>query len=614
MFFFVTRLKFDKQTKICYYTNQIKGELFVIKKTESTVIENIVKRNQNNLNEVAFESFGSKLTYKEFFELVDTLTKGFIELGVKNGDIVTMCMAGTVDSMAHFYALNRIGAVTQLVNPNYFKVNSKKYINETGSKLLIVLDRFYPMLQDAIANTNVEKVMVSSITEQASFLYKTLVRRKNLKKEQLISGVDYITYTEFNRLGSNSRKEIVSPEFVEQKETAIVYTSGSTGNPKGVVLTNDSMNNMISIYDAKDGFGSKVGDRNLVLIPPMYGTSLCHCINTPLAFGCTNVMQPVYNPQTFLADLKKYEPNIVVGSLGHYISLLNKDIKDGSLSFLDMPFTGGEPVPTKLAIQINEKMNKAGVKKDLIIGYGMSEFGTMAMFNMDIEDRTNESGLLMPFVEAKIVNPITNEPVGIGEKGIIKISTPCMMKGYLKNPEATEKFFEVDKNGTLWGNTGDIATVDEKGIYRVIGRSTDSFIDSKGNIVYLFEIENKIASNKYVKECELVPLTVDGKVVPVAHIVLEESARCLPIDVLSVINAELAEEFTNPEAIPYAYKLRDKFPTSPISGKRDYETLKYETEDYLQITGDRINAISIESEESKKGNEIEQVKKLKMSI
>ena len=158
----------------------------MIKKTESTVIENIVKRNQNNLNGVAFESFGSKLTYKEFFELVDTLTKGFIELGVKNGDIVTMCMAGTVDSIAHFYALNRIGAVTQLVNPNYFKVNSKKYINETGSKLLIVLDRFYSMLQDAIANTNVEKVMVSSITEQASFLYKTLVRRKNLKKEQLI--------------------------------------------------------------------------------------------------------------------------------------------------------------------------------------------------------------------------------------------------------------------------------------------------------------------------------------------------------------------------------------------------------------------------------------------
>ena len=194
----------------------------MLKKTESTVIENLIKRNHKNLNITAFESFGSKLTYQDFFELVDTLTKGFLELGVKNGDVVTMCMGGTVDSMAHFYALNRIGAVTQLVHPNFFKTNSKKYINETDSKLLIVLDRFYPMLKNAIEKTNVEKVMLSSITEQASFLYKILVKRKKLTKDQMISGVDYITYPEFNRLGLNSHKDIVSPEFVAQKETAIV--------------------------------------------------------------------------------------------------------------------------------------------------------------------------------------------------------------------------------------------------------------------------------------------------------------------------------------------------------------------------------------------------------
>ncbi len=586
----------------------------MLKKTKSTITENLLNRNQSNLNTSAFESFGSKLSYREFFELVDTLTKGFLELGVKNRDIVTICMGGTIDSVAHFYALNRIGAVAQLVNPNYFKINSKKYINDANSKLLIILDRFYPMLEDAIRETNVEKIMLSSITEQASFLFKTLVRRKNLKKHQLIPGVDYITYPEFSRLGENSRMEIITPEFVENKEAAIVYTSGSTGNPKGVVLTNDTFNNMISIYDEKNGFGSKIGDRNLVLIPPMYGTSLCHCINTPLAFGCTNIMQPVYNPQTFLRDLRKYEPNIVVGSLGHYISLLDKDIKAGSLSFLDMPFTGGEPLPPMLANQINNKLQRAGVKQRLIIGYGMSEFGTMTMFNMDIPNRINESGILMPFVEAKIVNPITNEPVKVGEKGIIKISSPCMMKEYFNNKEATEKFFEVDENGIVWGNTNDIASVDENGVYRVEGRSTDSFTDSNGNIVYLFEIENKIASSKYVKECELVSLTVAGKVVPVAHIVLERNAQKLAKDVLFAINAECEKEFSNPEAIPFAYKLRDSFPTSPISGKRDYETLKYETEGYLQITEKGISMLSIESEESKKDNEIEQVKKLKLNL
>lgn len=584
-----------------------------IKETNITVIENIIERNQNNLNLPAFESFGNKLTYKEFFKLVNTLAKGFLELGVKNGDIVTMCMAGTVDSLAHFYALNSIGVITQLVNPNYFKVNSTKYINDTNSKLLIVLDRFYPILKDAIEQTNVEKILLSSITEESSYLYKTLIPRKKLTKDQIIPNLEYITYPEFLRMSNSSRKIVSYPKYIEQKETAIVYTSGSTGNPKGVILTNDSLNNMISIYDESNGFGSKLGDRNLVLIPPMYGTSLCHCINTPLAFGCTNIMQPIYNPQTFLRDLKKYEPNIVVGSLGHYVSLLDKNIKDNSLSFLNMPFTGGEPVPKKLAIQINEKLKKAGVNKDLIIGYGMSEFGTMTMFNMDVENRTNESGKLMPFVKAKIVDPQTNNPVGIGEKGIIKISTPALMKGYLNNQEATDNFFEEDENGIIWGNTRDIATLNEFGVYEVLGRSTDSFIDSNNKIVYLFEIENMIANNKYVKQCEVVPLTISNEIVPVVHIVLEENAKKVSLDVLKVINQKCLSEL-EASSIPYAYKLRDNFPTSPISGKRDYDTLKYETDGYIRIINEDIIQTSIYSEESKIDNEIEKVKKLNMKI
>jgi long-subunit acyl-CoA synthetase (AMP-forming) len=279
-----------------------------------------------------------------------------------------------------------------------------------------------------------------------------------------------------------------------------------------------------------------------------------------------------------------------------------------------MPFTGGEALPTKLAMQINDKIRKAGVKRELIIGYGMSEFGTMTMFNMDIENRTNESGRLMPFIKAKIVHPITNEEVAVGEKGIIKICTPCIMKGYLNNTEATEKFLEMDCDNNVWGNTGDIATVDEDGVYRVLGRSMDSFVDVNGNVVYLFEIEDKIASNQYVKECELVSLTVDEKKVPVAHIVLEDSAKQSPEVALSGIQAECRKEFSNPEAIPYAYKLRDSFPTSPISGKRDYETLKYETEGYLQIREGTITSLSVVSEESKIDNEIERVKKMKMGI
>lgn len=587
-----------------------------LKETKTTITENIINRNQENLNVPAFESFGEKITYKQFFDLIEQSSKSFIELGVKSGDIVTLCTAGTLDGIIIFYALNRIGAITQLVNPNYFKVNSKKYINDTNSKLLIILDRFYPLLKDSIKETNVEKILLASLTEYSSLLYKTIIRRKRLQKSEIISGVDYITYPEFEKLGNRSLKLIPSQEYTKQKEAAIVYTSGSSGNPKGVVLTNDSFNNMISIYDVKDGFGAKVGDRNIILIPPMYGTSLSHCINAPLALGCTNIIQPIYNPLTFEKDLKKYEPNIIVASLAHYISLLNTKAKDGSYSFIKFPFCGGEPLPEKLSIEINETLNRVGSERSLIIGYGMSEFGTMAMFNLDVENRTNESGKLMPFVEAKIVDPITNKPVGFNQKGIIKISSPCIMKEYYNNPEKTAEFFEYDSDGKLWGNTGDIATVDENGVYKVLGRSKDSYIDENGNIIYLFELENLIANNKYVKECEVVPLTIDGKTVPVVHIVLVESAKKIYEDVLLLIDKQLKLEHKNNPSIvvPYAYKLREKFPTSPISGKRDYETLKYETTDYLKLNENKFESINIDSEESKKENEIEKVKKLNCEL
>ena len=123
-----------------------------------------------------------------------------------------------------------------------------------------------------------------------------------------------------------------------------------------------------------------------------------------------------------------------------------------------------------------------------------------------------------------------------------------------------------------------------------------------------------LANNKYVKECELVPLTIGGKKVPVAHIVLEKNAVQLSEDILTLINKECISNLSNEEAIPFAYKLRDKFPTSPISGKRDYDTLKYETEDYIKITDQGIIYTSLESEESKIENEIEKVKKLEMKI
>ena len=530
----------------------------------------------------------------------------------RHGDIVTICSAGTLDTVLNFAALNKIGAVAQFVNPNYFKYNSKKYINDTNSKLLICLDRFYPLIKDAIAETNVERVLLSSISEYAAGLFKLIVRRKKIKSNDKIEGISYIELPDFIKLGEKSNIKLERIPYEKNKPSVITYTSGTTGNPKGVVHTNDSINNMITIYDLANGIGAKAGFRNLILIPPMYLTSLVHEFITPMSLSATNILQPIYNPDSFLRDIKKYEPQATVGSKAHYLSLESKKIEKDSLKHLILPYCGGEALSKPVVNRINEILNKAGAK-NLILGYGQTEFGTMTMFNYDISNRSNESGILLPEVKAKILDIVTGKPVEQGKRGELYIQTPSVMKEYLNNKEGTSSFFVVDDKGETWARTGDVAEViykyNGKDVYEVSGRKNDSFIDENGNVVYLFDIENQVENVKYVKQAEVIALTVNGKKVPIVHIILDKKAKKISNEILKLIDISLKKNFSNVNYIPYAYKIRDSFATSPISGKRDYAVLQYETEEYYRINenGD-IEKTNIISEESQVNNELIQSK------
>ena len=555
--------------------------------TKKTIIDNIEDRSQKNLNITAFESLGgSSINYKTFFEMINVYAKAFKEIGIQNGDMVSICSAGTLDTMLNFAALNRIGAVVQFVNPNYLKVNGKKYIDDTNTKLLICMDRLYPVIKKELEKTKIKKILISSISEYSSYLYKIILKRKKIKEENKIAGVEYIELPDFIKKGENSRISIKRIPYEKDKPAVIAYTSGTTGEPKGIVHTNDSINNMISIYAMTNGFGPGRGDRNLVLIPPMYLTSFVHSLFGTMILGPTNILQPIYNPTTLGKDLKKYEPKTVIASKSHYINLQNSNLKKGSLSFLQYPYCGGEAFSKTTAIKINKILKYYGIPP-MILGYGQSEFGTMTMFNSDIKTRTNESGILIPEIEAKILDLKTNEPVKNGQRGELYINTPAVMKEYLNNEKATKEFFVIDETGKKWGKTGDIAAVigkyNGKEVYEVFGRKSDSFINSKGEIIYLFDIENEIEKIKFIKEAEIISLQIKEEYVPIAHIVLDDKIKIDEELAIIYINEKLKKHFTNPSYIPYAYKIRKKFETSPISGKRDYNILKYELNDFYKF-------------------------------
>ena len=241
----------------------------------------------------------------------------------------------------------------------------------------------------------------------------------------------------------------------------------------------------------------------------------------------------------------------------------------------------------------------------MILGYGQSEFGTMTMFNSDIPYRTNESGILIPEVKAKILDLVTGEPVEKGKRGELYIQTPACMKEYLNNPEATSKFFVFDENGERWSRTGDIAAIigeyNGKDVYEVSGRKNDSFIDSEGQVVYLFDIEKDVEDLDFVKEAEVVSSEVNGVKVPVVHIIIEENSNITPELALQYVNDALKLKYNNTCYMPYAYKVRNKFSTSPISGKRNYAILQYETDGFYRVDeNNTLQSVSLNKEEKVK--------------
>lgn len=582
-----------------------------IEKVESTVIDYLTKLNADNGKITAFESLGgSSINYHTFFdEYVTVYAKAFTEMGVKRGDFVTIITGGTLDTILYFAGLNKIGAVVQYVNPNYFKFNPKKYIDKTNTKLMICLDQFFPLLKDEIKETNVEQVIVSSISEYASDLFKAKAPKVEINAADKKDGVKYMELSEFIKIGENSKVNLRPILYAPDMPAVITFTSGTTGNPKGVIHTNDTLNHMLATYQIADGFGASKAARNLVIIPPMYLTSFMHSIVGPLSVGATNVLQAVYNPHSLADDLLRTQAKTVVASKAHYINMEDSKLPKGVLSATKYAYCGGEAFFKDTALRIIKTLENLGIEP-LINCYGATEFGTMVMYNKDLPNRVNESGMLIPGVEVKILDMVTGEEITEpGKRGEIYIHTDSTMKGYLDNPEANAKFFKDFGDGKKWGRIGDIAEINGeyqgKKVYTVSGRIGDSFTDAKKQVVYMFDTEEKVEQIPGIRQAEVVAVTIDGKKVPIVHVVLDNGREAEGLQILKQLDAYLKANSTNPSEIPYAYKIRDSFATSPISGKRDYEILKSETDGFLMLNEfGEFEPVTIEPEESKTRNEL----------
>lgn len=563
-----------------YYSEEVRNFEF----PKKTLYECIYDNNINHLNRIALEYYGRKITYKELFDGIEKATKSLRVADVKKGDIVTIAMPTTPETVCLFYALSKIGAIGNMVDPRTSAAGIINYTKEAKSKLFISIDLCYDKIKNITEETDVEKIVTISAADSLplgmNFGYKigeifncfTGKSIKIPKKDNLMN------WNQFIETGKDYKIKIKS-NYEKDMPVAILHTGGTTGTSKGVLLSNDNFNAIAYQYKLS-GMHLLPGHRFLDIMPPFIAYGIGCGIHMPLVIGMTSIIIPKFDPKNFDKLIRDLKPNHMAGVPSHWGNVINsKKLRNRDLSYLITPAVGGDAMNVKLEQQANEFLQSHGAPNNIIKGYGMTEECSLATACINDINAVGSVGIPLPQNLVSIFNPETNEEMGYNEIGEICLSGPTTMISYFENEIETNSILKKHNDGRIWVHTHDIGYMTEDGLLYVDGRIKRMIIRHDGFKVFPFTIEKLISSHNAVESC-MVVATPDKErcqgCVPKAHIILKPEYESI-VDAVEFDLRKLCAENLPEYAIPESYKFRNEFPYTPI-GKIDFIALENESD------------------------------------
>lgn len=541
-----------------------------IKIDNLSIYENMKVNAQNYLDIDAFNYFGKTTSYRVFLEDIDKCAKAFLAHGIKKGDIVTICMPNTPEAITCFYALNKIGAISNMIHPLSGEKEIKNYLISTKSVMLVMIDLCYEKIKNIIDETNVYKTIVISAKDSMPFLtgvgYYLL---QGFKTEKPKSNSKFITYKEFieKSIGYGNEYNI---EINVNEPAVILHSGGTTGIPKGILLSNANFNSLAN--QAKKVFKKiEVGDKCLTVLPIFHGFGLGVSLHCPLCLGVTCILVPQFNSKKFDKLLVKNKPNVLLGVPTLYEALININNKKLDLSGLKYVISGGDILSSNLEKRINKFLQAHGSSEKINQGYGMTESLAAVCLSYGKYAKEGSIGIPFPGNSIKIVKPNTQEEVKDNTDGEICISGPTVMLGYLDNEKETNEVLQIHDDGKLWLHTGDMGYIDDNG-FIFYKQRIKRMIVSSGYNVYPSYIETVIEDHKDVLQCSVIGIPHKYKVeVPKAYIVLKEGIEpsvSVKNDIKKYCEKNLAKY-----SIPYEFEFRKSLPKT-LLGKIDVNKLK----------------------------------------
>lgn len=482
-----------------FYSDEARNAVLPQKTIYSYVRENNKGFEQNT----AINYFDNRISYGEFMDTADNCAASFVELGIKKGDIVACCSATIPEMAMALYGLNKIGASMLALDPRRGVAEIKQFVSNSKAKVLLLLDIAFDHVSEMLPELDsLETVVIISADNYMPFVLRTLKRIK-MPVPEIPYSDNIIDWKRFLRIGAGKDTETVA--YGENDLAAITLTGGTTGAPKGVMISNDGFN-AIAVDFRYCGVSYTRHQRFMDILPAFSSYGIVASLHMPFSLGLELVMIPKFNSDKVGHYIKKYKPAHTLLVPAHYEKLMHsKEMANGfDLSFFQTAGSGGDTMNAGLEAKLNSFLADHGCKYPLSQGYGMSEASSAVSCCCNGNFKSLSVGYPLLTTTISIFKPGTTEELGYGEEGEICITGPSVMMGYFANEEETEKVLIKHPDGKVWIHSGDLGSIDEDGYLFIKGRIKRMITRFDGHKIFPVQLEGIIGKHKDVLSCAVV--------------------------------------------------------------------------------------------------------------
>ena len=522
---------------------------------------------------IAYDFMGKGTTYRDFVQEVELCARALKSIGIRAGDKITICLPNCPQAVIMFYAVNLVGAVCNMVHPLSSQREIEFFLRESNSIAAITLDQFYHKFEAVRQNVDLSHIIIASIKDALSAPIRAgYMLTEGRKIRKIPEDAPILRWKDFLRQGRSYHWKY-RVDKTAADPAVILYSGGTTGTTKGILLSNGSFNALGQQIIATNPM-FRPGDKMLAVMPMFHGFGLGVSIHSMLSQGGRCVLVPRFTAESYAKLLVKHKCNFIAGVPTLYEALLRLPrMENTDLSFLKGVFSGGDSLSVELKKRFDHFLYDHHATIQVREGYGTTECVTASCLTPPNRYKEGSIGLPFPDTYYKIVRPCTQEEVPYGEEGEICISGPTLMMEYINHPAETAQTLQKHPDGRTWLHTGDLGMMDDEGFVYFKQRIKRMIITSGYN-VYPSQLENILDAHALVQMSCVIGVPDPYKMQKVKAFVMLKPGEAASQENKDILMAYCRQNIAK-YALPYDIEFRESLPKTLV-GKVAYRVLEEE--------------------------------------